>query len=125
MNASLGSDNLTLRYAECVDLNVAIDQWEPADARLVDIELELNIGWSDWDGGFENIFFLRATSNDLRKRSPRKERWTIWFEEFSWLLVKAEILKRIAECERDTWSESFADLQQRFRWYYEGSSWYD
>jgi|EndMetStandDraft_4_1072995.scaffolds.fasta_scaffold226009_1 hypothetical protein len=123
MYIPLKSNNLTLRYAECLGLDVAVDQWEPADPRLVDIELELNVGWSDWDNGFENTFFVRATSNDLRKRSSKKERWTIWFEEFSWIFVKAEILKRIAGCERGTWKESFAELKQRFCWYYEGSSW--
>jgi len=124
MNTRLKPDTLTLRYAECPSLGIEIERWEPADPRLVDLELELNIGWSDWESGDENIFFLRVTSNDLRKRSRQKDQRTLWFDEFRWFSVREEILDRIARCERGTWKESFAQLRECFRWYYEGSSWH-
>lgn len=109
--------NLSIHYIHCLELEEKLENWCPEDPRRVCLMLEICAGWTDWDTT-RNIFTLHVVTNDLRKRPEKFHAPTIYVDEFHWPIVKDEIFHRVAACERNTWDESFHELQKRFDLFY-------
>lgn len=102
--------------------DVDIETWYPLENEDVFISLDLVIGYSDGEEGGNLFYVTLATPESLRKYRQQPilvENRTIVISEYSFYLVKEELLSILRKCSRNTWEESCLVLQRYFQWEYE------
>ena len=104
---------------------VDFSSWYPLSDEDVFICLDLEIEFCDGTDG-SNIFYVTiATPKALEKHREGPilvRNRTLVVAEYSYDIVKSEIIRILNECARETWIDSCLVLQRYFQWEYEDYS---